>query len=99
MHALAEWEDLSKLADETWCRADKLVKKRMAPLAAAGAWHLGKWKAMEDYISAIPEHTVRPPREIQTRRVILITISFFRSTARFSGPFSTCMRRSLMWRC
>jgi len=62
---LAEWEELIKLSEDTWLRADKVIKKKMAPLAAAAAWNLAKWAPMEEYISAIPDSTVSPSYYLQ----------------------------------
>ncbi len=33
------------------------VKNRFARMAAAAAWGLGKWTAMEEYVNFIPKET------------------------------------------
>lgn len=57
-HALAEWEELTKLAEDIWPKADKTIRHAIAPLAAGAAWNLRLWKNMEDYITVMPENTV-----------------------------------------
>ena len=51
--ALAEWTKLSSLAREEWRWLDPHVQREMAPIAAAGAWNMGAWDEMEDYVFAI----------------------------------------------
>ncbi|KAH6572836.1 hypothetical protein BASA60_006398 [Batrachochytrium salamandrivorans] len=50
LHNLGEWESLSELAQERWNDSRTDVKKAMASLAAAAAWGLGQWDAMDEYI-------------------------------------------------
>lgn len=52
-HALGDWDQLATLIDEAWGTADNEFKEALAPVAAATAWSLQEWKAMEDYISAM----------------------------------------------
>ena len=53
MAALAEWNKLSNLARDEWQRVDPHIQREMAPIAAAGAWNMGHWGEMEDYVYAI----------------------------------------------
>ncbi|KAI2636825.1 TOR kinase [Xylaria nigripes] len=52
-HALTEWEALASLAGNTWANSAPDVQRRIAPLATAAAWSLGKWDAMEIYLSSM----------------------------------------------
>ncbi|EJD47416.1 atypical/PIKK/FRAP protein kinase [Auricularia subglabra TFB-10046 SS5] len=53
LHALGEWEQLARLVDDNWDRASHEDRKALAPLAAAAAWSLSDWDAMDDYIAAM----------------------------------------------
>lgn len=53
LHALGEWEQLSKLAQERWANSTYDIKRAVAPLAAAAAWGLGEWERMDTYISVM----------------------------------------------
>ncbi|KAI0408502.1 TOR kinase [Xylaria palmicola] len=53
LHALTEWEALAGLAGNTWANSAPDVQRRIAPLATAAAWSLGKWDAMEIYLSSM----------------------------------------------
>lgn len=53
LHALGEWEQLARIVDDNWERAGHEDRKRIAPLAAAAAWSLNDWDAMDDYIAAM----------------------------------------------
>ncbi|XP_078489638.1 serine/threonine-protein kinase mTOR-like [Ciona intestinalis] len=58
LEALGEWDNLHSYAEEQWstCMVGD-AKKRMARLAAAAAWGLGKWSSMDEYTCMIPrEH-------------------------------------------
>jgi FKBP12-rapamycin complex-associated protein len=60
LHALGEWEQLARLVDENWINAGHKDRKEIAPLAAAAAWSLNEWDAMEDYIAVMnPESSER----------------------------------------
>ena len=52
-HALGEWEELSCLVQERWKHEDTYVRRKIAPHAAAGAWNLGQWDLIDDYVSAM----------------------------------------------
>ncbi|KAI8628398.1 TOR kinase [Xylariaceae sp. FL1651] len=53
LHALTEWDALASLAGNTWANSAPEVQRRIAPLATAAAWSLGKWDAMEIYLSSM----------------------------------------------
>ena len=55
LHALGEWDALSQIAQERWPHAGGDVRKIMAPFAAAGAWGLGQWDVMENYINVMKQ--------------------------------------------
>ncbi|KAF9929593.1 phosphatidylinositol kinase- protein kinase tor1 [Linnemannia zychae] len=57
LHALGEWDALSKLAQEKWAFAPSVFRRDMAPFVAAGAWGLGQWDLLDDYISAMQEES------------------------------------------
>ncbi|KAJ3270253.1 phosphatidylinositol kinase- protein kinase tor1 [Terramyces sp. JEL0728] len=50
LHQLGEWDTLYQLVQDKWAESDSVVKKRMAPLAAAAAWGKGEWGNMNEYI-------------------------------------------------
>lgn len=53
LHALGEWEQLSKIAQEKWTNSPNEVRRAVAPLAAAASWGLGQWERMDTYISVM----------------------------------------------
>ncbi|CAN6610146.1 serine/threonine-protein kinase Tor2p [Trichomonascus vanleenenianus] len=53
LHALGEWEQLSKLAQEKWTNSSNEVRRSIAPLAAAASWGLAQWEKMDQYISVM----------------------------------------------
>ena len=57
LHALGEWDSLSELAQDTWHTSTLEIKRAVAPLATAGAWGLGKWDLMDDYLSVMKTNT------------------------------------------
>ncbi|KAG0070756.1 phosphatidylinositol kinase- protein kinase tor1, partial [Linnemannia elongata] len=57
LHALGEWDALSSLAQEKWAHAPGVFRRDMAPFVAAGAWGLGQWELLDDYISAMQEES------------------------------------------
>lgn len=57
LHALGEWDALSSLAQEKWAHAPSVFRRDMAPFVAAGAWGLGQWELLDDYISAMQEES------------------------------------------
>ena len=50
LHALAEWEHLSRLCREFWPLVDAPARAAMAPLAAQAAWNMSLWDDMEVYV-------------------------------------------------
>ncbi|KJX99355.1 phosphatidylinositol 3-kinase like protein [Zymoseptoria brevis] len=57
LHALGEWDTLSSIAQDKWMHASGENKRHIAPLAAAAAWGMGQWDIMDDYLSAMKQHT------------------------------------------
>jgi serine/threonine-protein kinase mTOR len=50
LHAMGEWDRLSQLSKEIWKKSQDTTRALTAPLAAAAAWNLGEWNAMEEYL-------------------------------------------------
>ncbi|KAI9352104.1 armadillo-type protein [Obelidium mucronatum] len=57
LEKMGEWEDLSTLAQEAWAVSDDETRRVIAPLAAAGAWGIGDWSTMEQYVKMIKSDT------------------------------------------
>lgn len=57
LHALGEWEALSNLASNTWTNSAPEVQRRIAPLATAAAWGLGKWDSMDSYLQSMKRYS------------------------------------------
>lgn len=57
LHALGEWDTLSTIAQDKWMSASSEQKKAIAPLAAAGAWGMGQWELMDNYLSVMKQHS------------------------------------------
>ncbi|KZS94646.1 atypical/PIKK/FRAP protein kinase [Sistotremastrum niveocremeum HHB9708] len=53
LHALGEWAQLAQDVDEFWVNASSDHRTEIAPLAAAAAWSLSEWDAMDDYIASM----------------------------------------------
>ncbi|KAK9241824.1 armadillo-type protein [Lipomyces tetrasporus] len=53
LHALGEWDLLSRLAHEKWINSNNEIRRSIAPLAAAAAWGLGQWDRMAQYINVM----------------------------------------------
>ncbi|CAG8530152.1 16586_t:CDS:10 [Funneliformis mosseae] len=53
LHSLGDMDGLSELVQEKWPEAETEMRKSIATYAAAGAWSLGQWGLMEDYIKNI----------------------------------------------
>ncbi|KAI6023936.1 hypothetical protein PISMIDRAFT_679672 [Pisolithus microcarpus 441] len=53
LHALGEWEQLEQQVLETWTSASCEERREIAPMAAAAAWSLHDWEAMDDYIGGM----------------------------------------------
>ncbi|EKM51709.1 uncharacterized protein PHACADRAFT_262011 [Phanerochaete carnosa HHB-10118-sp] len=61
LHALGEWDQLMQSIEEHWSEATHEDRREMAPLAAAAAWSLTDWDAMDDYIATMkPDSADRP---------------------------------------
>ncbi len=57
LHALGDWDALSALAQDTFHTSTLEVQRRIAPLATASAWGLGKWDLMDDYLNVMKLHS------------------------------------------
>lgn len=57
LYSLSDWDSLAKFSSERWDSASISLKKRMAPLAANGAWSLAQWDKLEQYISVMKDKT------------------------------------------
>ncbi|KAF8309257.1 phosphatidylinositol 3-kinase [Clavulina sp. PMI_390] len=53
LHALGEWDALSSSVSDRWPNSTSDEKRQIAPLAAAAAWSLNQWDAMDDYIAVM----------------------------------------------
>ncbi|KAL4065913.1 phosphatidylinositol 3-kinase [Scleroderma citrinum] len=53
LHALGEWDQLAIQVDETWTSANHEERREISPMAAAAAWSLLDWEAMDDYITVM----------------------------------------------
>ncbi|KAF4122215.1 serine/threonine-protein kinase mTOR [Geosmithia morbida] len=53
LHALGEWDALADLTSTTWANSADEVQRKIAPLATAAAWGLGKWDTMDTYLSSL----------------------------------------------
>ncbi|PRT55035.1 Serine/threonine-protein kinase TOR2 [Wickerhamiella sorbophila] len=53
LHALGEWDQLSKIAKDRWANSTRESRRAIAPLAAAAAWGLGSWEEMDTYINVM----------------------------------------------
>jgi hypothetical protein len=63
LRALGEWDRLAHLSSDLWHKREQDPKTRrvIAPMAAAAAWHLGRWNTMPQYLSSMEEN--RPEAE------------------------------------
>lgn len=57
LHALGEWDSLSAMAQDKFHTSNLEVQRKIAPLATASAWGLGKWDLMDDYLSVMKTHS------------------------------------------
>lgn len=55
MEALGEWDNLHDVASKHWLNWNEDGRQRMARMAAAAAWGLGKWESMDQYVGCIPQ--------------------------------------------
>ncbi|KAI1388148.1 FAT-domain-containing protein [Hypoxylon trugodes] len=53
LHALGEWDALANLTSNTWANSAPEIQRRIAPLATAAAWGLGKWDSMDNYLHSM----------------------------------------------
>eukprot|EP00727_Mastigamoeba_balamuthi_P014068 m51a1_g9284 putative phosphatidylinositol kinase tor2 (2481) ;mRNA; r:2709-12776 len=54
LEALGQYRQVASAVNEVWQTAAPEVRKELAPLAAASAWSLKAWLAMEVYVDALP---------------------------------------------
>lgn len=57
LHALGEWDALASLTSNTWANSAPEVQRRIAPLATAAAWGLGKWDSMDNYLQSMKRYS------------------------------------------
>ncbi|KAI9896683.1 hypothetical protein N3K66_008855 [Trichothecium roseum] len=57
LHALGEWDALADLTGTTWANSAPEIQRKIAPLATAAAWGLGKWENMDNYLSSLKRHS------------------------------------------
>lgn len=57
LHALGEWDALADLTGTTWANSAPEIQRKIAPLATAAAWGLGKWDNMDNYLSSLKRHS------------------------------------------
>jgi FKBP12-rapamycin complex-associated protein len=53
LHALGEWDALAHAVEEAWTNASNDDRKETASMAAAAAWSLNDWDAMDNYIASM----------------------------------------------
>ncbi|XP_046989267.1 serine/threonine-protein kinase mTOR isoform X1 [Schistocerca americana] len=54
LEALGEWGQLHEVARKNWNHFDEDGRQRMSRMAAASAWGLGQWEAMEQFVACVP---------------------------------------------
>ena len=57
LEALGEWGQLHDVAMKQWSFQNDENKQRMARMAAAAAWGLNNWDAMQEHVALIPKDT------------------------------------------
>ena len=57
LHALVEWEALANLTSNVWSNSSPEIQRKIAPLATAAAWGLGKWDSMDNYLSSLKRNS------------------------------------------
>lgn len=57
LEALGEWENLYSITEQRWNLLSDDNREKSARLAAAAAWGLNQWDAMERYVNCIPRDT------------------------------------------
>lgn len=53
LHALGEWDDLSRAIDVEWSRSTTDDRRELAPMAAAAAWVLRRWDDMDEFVTTM----------------------------------------------
>ncbi|KAF8659826.1 hypothetical protein AX16_001711 [Volvariella volvacea WC 439] len=57
LHALGEWDTLSRLVNEHWSNASHEDRREIAAMAAAAAWSLNDWEGMDDFIATMKQES------------------------------------------
>lgn len=57
LEALGEWTQLNDVASQQWNMFPDVDRERMSRMAAAAAWGLSQWDAMDRYVNFIPRDT------------------------------------------
>ncbi|KAI1333519.1 FAT-domain-containing protein [Xylariaceae sp. FL0016] len=57
LHALGEWDALASLTNNTWSNSAPEIRRRIAGLATAAAWGLGKWDSMDNYLQSMKRYS------------------------------------------
>jgi len=98
-------ETLYTCAEEQWSTCEGDAQKKMARLAAAAAWGLGKWASMDEYTCMIPrEHydgslyraviAIHQNHYMQAQEVIIgVFVSYSRSKKRGTNGTRVWRRR------
>jgi FKBP12-rapamycin complex-associated protein len=53
LRALGRWELVANLTAQVWPYCNKRLRSQLAPLGAAGAWHMEAWSSLDMYCSAM----------------------------------------------
>lgn len=61
LHALGEWDQLAEQVLNHWSNSNIEEKTQIAPMAAAAAWSLNDWMAMEEYIQNMDQDSADKP--------------------------------------
>jgi len=57
LEALGEWGQLHDVASKHWEDYSSEAQQRMARMAAAAAWGMGRWDSMDQYVKCLPQDT------------------------------------------
>lgn len=51
--SMADWEQLLRTCRDEWAQADSLRRQEMSTVAGHAAWHVGDWKSLARFVSAM----------------------------------------------